>query len=347
MINRRDIRKVRSLLPIDCHMVKPDRKGHWLIEKDFIRYLSLDNPYKPIGSVFSLFPLEEDRQWLRKISRKHFGTERRKLTLDPVLTGKKSIHCYFLGQPIGSFFLFRFNSDDRFHQTLRIPEEDRYKMFPLLYRGIVDDVKTPLHDIEENLLFLKDHVDKIPENEKLTGALDNSLDGTGKIATLAKALLEFQKGSENKKTTFSLKEVIESILILTKSNWKSNLDIHSFLPDSELTLFGDKYLIERAIFNLIVNGCQALEKGEKMGLLEIYAEEGPAGYRVIIKDNGPGFDEREQEKIFLPGYSTKDQGEGLGLPLVKQIVEEFHGGRITVESAPGKGSAFSLFLPFG
>ncbi|MDC7224811.1 MAG: ATP-binding protein [Spirochaetales bacterium] len=343
MINRNDLRKIRHLLPIDCFVLTPDRKGKWLINRDFLRYLSVENPCKPIGSLYSLIPLEEDRQWVEKQARRRLGMERRKLTLDPILTGKKSVHCYFFGQLTGSLFLFRFNTDDRIHQALRIPEDDRHILFPLLYRGIAEDLKNPLALLTRSLQELKESLEENGNCDQLKKKTETSLSQTEKINDLIQAFLEFQRGSDYRKDTFSLNSVIHNVLILTRSNWKDHVEIRAEIPEEEVILFGDKFLIERALFNLVVNGCQAMDQGK--GILQIRTEETTEGCRISVSNDGPGLEPREQEKVFLPGYTTRESSDGLGLPLAKQIVEEFHGGRLTLSSAAGKGTEFTIFLP--
>ena len=108
-----------------------------------------------------------------------------------------------------------------------------------------------------------------------------------------------------------------------------------------LELTADPELIEQVLINLVVNSMQALENVEvpEIKLLSEMDERG----RVIIKvvDNGVGINEDVHEKIFIPFFSTKKEGSGIGLSLSRQIMRS-HGGLIRVNSIPGKETVFTL-----
>lgn len=108
-----------------------------------------------------------------------------------------------------------------------------------------------------------------------------------------------------------------------------------------LELTADAELIEQVIINLIINSKQALEgiKNPSINLLSNIDERG----RVVIKvtDNGPGIPDDIQEKIFIPFFSTKKEGSGIGLSLARQIMRT-HGGSIRVTSKPNTETIFTL-----
>jgi two-component system nitrogen regulation sensor histidine kinase NtrY len=108
-----------------------------------------------------------------------------------------------------------------------------------------------------------------------------------------------------------------------------------------LELTADPELIEQVLINLIVNSIHALENVESPEI-NLYSEMDERG-RVIIKvtDNGVGISEDVQEKIFIPFFSTKKNGSGIGLSLSRQIMRS-HGGLIRVNSIPGKETVFTL-----
>ena len=113
-------------------------------------------------------------------------------------------------------------------------------------------------------------------------------------------------------------------------------DIRPFPLDAEL--------MTRVFFNLLLNAAQA---SSARGAITVKTREsGDGRVEIAVIDSGTGIDEKLRETIFNPFFTTKPAGVGLGLAIVHKIVEE-HGGEITVESDPGNGSVFRVFLPEG
>jgi NtrC-family two-component system sensor histidine kinase KinB len=107
-------------------------------------------------------------------------------------------------------------------------------------------------------------------------------------------------------------------------------------------------LLEWAVENLIKNALDAIDKAK--GVVEIRTTYVPRESLVSIEveDNGRGVDSRSAKKIFEPGYSTRRGGWGLGLPLARRVVEEYHHGRLKIlRTSPGRGSLFVIELPVG
>ena len=103
-------------------------------------------------------------------------------------------------------------------------------------------------------------------------------------------------------------------------------------------------LFEWVIENLLKNALDAIEKPE--GLITISARRENSRIFIDVSDNGKGIDRRHWKNVFRPGYSTKKRGWGLGLSLAKRIVEDYHGGALTLaQSKVGQGSTFRIELP--
>ena len=114
------------------------------------------------------------------------------------------------------------------------------------------------------------------------------------------------------------------------------------LADRPLVRPVDRMVLKEALLNLLINAQQAMDGG---GRIDVHVAEAPGGAaRIDIDDTGPGVPEEIRERIFLPYFSTKKGGSGLGLATARQIVRQ-HGGTLTVEPRPTGGSRFSLVLP--
>ena len=108
----------------------------------------------------------------------------------------------------------------------------------------------------------------------------------------------------------------------------------------------DPEQLKEVLVNLMVNACEAIEKG---GNIVIHEDKNttPSGESVAIirvSDNGPGIPAAIRQKVFEPFFTTKEEGTGLGLSIVARIIEE-HGGSMAVESIEGQGATFIISLP--
>jgi len=110
-------------------------------------------------------------------------------------------------------------------------------------------------------------------------------------------------------------------------------------PDPPVVM-ADRHQLEQACLNLILNAVDAMPGG---GTLTV-ASAGGEFVRIEFTDTGAGMTAAQREKLFEPFLTTKAKGTGLGLAIVKKTVEA-HRGRIEVESVPGRGTTFRLFLP--
>jgi signal transduction histidine kinase len=106
--------------------------------------------------------------------------------------------------------------------------------------------------------------------------------------------------------------------------------------------FLDGELMERVLYNLLLNAAQA---SPPKGSVTVKTRQIDSMVEIAVIDRGAGIDPKHVETIFNPFYTTKSAGVGLGLAIVSKIVDE-HGGTISVESEPGSGSVFRVYLPF-
>ena len=206
------------------------------------------------------------------------------------------------------------------------------------------EFKTPLAAISGYATFLQDpELSDEERNEyirKIFFNIDKLNDLTENILRLSK--LEHQQFLDEP-ITFRLDEQLREAIVLLEPKWgKRQIEFNLDLPELKYT--GYPALLFQVWTNLIGN---AVKYTEHAGKIDVFLKETTHHVQVIVSDNGIGMEEDTVKHIFDKFYqgdtSRKSQGNGLGLPLCKEIVEKC-GGKIHVESTPGVGSVFLVNL---
>jgi len=187
-------------------------------------------------------------------------------------------------------------------------------------------------------------LEKHPDAE-LAGMVRREL---GRIDAIVTRMLKFSGSAPVALGEVHLHEVLEHSLRLVQPQLEGKYISlsRSFLAAPDLVR-GDEYQLQQAFVNLFVN---ALEATGYNGTLSVATETrapgggDPAHLRVTIKDNGTGISPEVMGRLFEPFFTTKPHGTGLGLPIIRRIMREHHGD-ISVESQPGQGATFYIFLP--
>jgi two-component system, NtrC family, nitrogen regulation sensor histidine kinase NtrY len=141
---------------------------------------------------------------------------------------------------------------------------------------------------------------------------------------------------------FYVRDLFEDIEILLESQFEQKgIEFEVIIKDFELEIEGDRVLIEQVVINLIINAIDAVKELEKP-IIQLIARMGNEYHSIIeVKDNGVGMSDELMEKIFVPFFTSKKNGSGIGLSLSKQIMA-LHKGNITVQSSENQGSSFRL-----
>jgi nitrogen fixation/metabolism regulation signal transduction histidine kinase len=200
--------------------------------------------------------------------------------------------------------------------------------------------------VEEDL---KHRIEKGPEAVLKQDELQDMHLSLQTITKRSEGLIHFVKEFRNlthipapKSTTVEVKSLLEELAMLHKKELTDrSITCTVQVEPEQLKIFADKHMIEQVLINLIKNAIQAFdEQDDKHIALNGYTNE--KGRVVIrVKDNGPGIDPEALDKIFIPFYSTKKTGSGIGLSLSRQIMRR-HEGSITVKSTVGEGTEFFL-----
>jgi nitrogen fixation/metabolism regulation signal transduction histidine kinase len=169
------------------------------------------------------------------------------------------------------------------------------------------------------------------------------------ISKRSEGLIEFVKEFRSltsipkpKPVQIDVRNLLEELAMLHRRELsENNIQLSIAVYPEDLTLFADKNMIEQVVINLFKNAIQAFEEPDNRQI-EMRAFVNEKSRPVIaIKDNGTGIDPEAVEKIFIPFFTTKQTGSGIGLSLSRQIMRQ-HQGTLTVKSTVGKGTEFLM-----
>ncbi len=232
-------------------------------------------------------------------------------------------------------------SEENFNKTQRL------KSLGILAGGIAHDFNNILTAIVGNITLIKLEVDP---GSTIFQSLNDAEKATLRAKDLTNQLLTFAKGGTPVKNAASIAQLTMDIsnFTLRGSNVKCNFDF----PENLWPVDIDEGQISQVINNLIINASQAMPGGgcinisaENMTVYEPDAAELYGRYvKLKIMDTGMGISKENLQRIFDPYFTTKAKGSGLGLTTSYSIIKS-HGGSITAESEPGKGTIFDVILP--
>ena len=185
------------------------------------------------------------------------------------------------------------------------------------------------------------------------------LDAAGRAKDLVRQILAFSRLSTTDRKTVQVGPLVQDVLKLLRATLPATVEIHSTIGVDSGCIYANSTLIHQILVNLCTNACHAM--GASGGLLEVTVSGLEAGspeltklggsgqrgcVKISVRDTGEGIPPAVQKHIFDPFFTTKCQGEGtgLGLSVVHEIVTS-HGGVIEVDSKPGAGATFRVYLP--
>ena len=177
--------------------------------------------------------------------------------------------------------------------------------------------------------------------------VSKTLSGLNTIEETGKGLLDFVDNYRSLTSLpkpnlckFTIDNLFRRCKLLMESNFPDNIKITVDVKPEDITITADYAQVEQVLINLIKNAIEALS-GKKNGIIHLKAFNADDGTIIQVEDNGSGISNDIIEDIFVPFYTTKKSGSGIGLSLSKQIMKN-HDGTISVNSAPNKGSEFTL-----
>jgi len=237
---------------------------------------------------------------------------------------------------------------------VRLIEEQRFKYDQLALQteklsalgrmaaGIAHEINNPLAGI---LLYSTNLVKKVAEEGDLKEGLDVIIQETIRCRTIIQDLLEFSRDREPQKIMANINDILEKALTILENEFRLHhisikRELSRQIPDNEF----DVNQIEQVFVNLLLNAVEAIQDdGEITVRSQIDVDR--KYERIEISDTGCGIRSENLSKVLEPFFSTKVKGTGLGLAVSYGIVQN-HQGDIVVSSTPGKGSCFTIEIPF-
>ena len=213
-----------------------------------------------------------------------------------------------------------------------------------LSAGLAHEIRNPLGVIKGSAEMLSQRVEASnPLARELAGYIGTEVN---RLNSLVTRFLDFARPSQLELCASQLSDLVNRVLEAVRNQFPdAQVDVERRYAPSTPDVQVDPQLSEQIFVNLVTNAYQAMEgRGRLTITIAPESQNGRDGVGVVVEDSGPGVPSESREQIFNPFFTSKKEGVGLGLSIVAKIVDD-HRGSIRLESPPGQGARFHVFLP--
>ncbi|MBK9170293.1 MAG: hypothetical protein IPM24_22920 [Bryobacterales bacterium] len=224
-----------------------------------------------------------------------------------------------------------------------VRRSDRLAALGQLSAGLAHELRNPLGTIRASAEVLSKSLNGSEHAvaREMAGFIVSEADRTNLLVT---RFLDFARPLRPELSRCEIGDVIDrAIGQIRRGSPRPDVAIYKNFAPEVGPVYVDPDLMERVFYNLLLNAAEATEE---RGEITVKTRGAGGLIEVAVIDRGAGIAPENLENIFNPFFTTKAEGVGLGLPVVSKIVDE-HSGKIAVESTPGKGSVFRVYLPAG
>jgi len=277
---------------------------------------------------------------------------------------------------------------ERKHLREQLLNAQKLESVGQLAAGVAHEINTPTQYIGDNVRFLKDTfhdltgllgvyrallqeartetltpatIERAYSTEKkvdvdyllqeIPGAIDQTLDGVQRVATLVGAMKEFSHPGTVDKVPLDVNHAVQSTISVARNEWKYVAKMETSLEPALPFVSCQPGQINQVILNLIVNAAHAIAERQgnsgTMGTINVKTQSSPAGIEIRIADTGLGIPPHIRTRIFDPFFTTKEigKGTGQGLAIARSVIVDKHDGTLDFETIEGEGTTFIIRLP--
>jgi signal transduction histidine kinase len=285
------------------------------------------------------------------------------------------------GTPIGVVGIGRNIGEQKTHEA-ESRQESKLESLGRLSAGLAHEINSPIQFVGDNARFLEEayeelirvvevyrelldtsspigwieRQERVREAEagidfdylqkEIPSAVEQTLEGIRRVSTIVRAMKTFSHPGHEEQVPADLNEAVAATVVVTRHQVSDVADLVLDLADLPPVRCNIAEL-NQVFLNLIVNAAHAIEDTGRRGVITVSTVVERGDVVIRVSDTGGGIPEDVRPKIFDPFFTTKDvgRGSGQGLPLARGVIQEGHGGSLTVESVVGQGTTFAVRIP--
>lgn len=212
-----------------------------------------------------------------------------------------------------------------------------------LAAGVAHEVRNPLNSVQINLSIIeKELAELLPDHAAHVFVVLRKIAGEIKrLDDFVSEFLRFARPGRSRVERVPVSPLLSDLAaFIAPECSREGVELSLELAGPEMIL-ADGLQLKQAVLNLVLNALQATRTGDHI-VIRTWKE--PRGLVIAVCDDGEGMAPEVKENVFTPFFTTREEGTGLGLPLVRRIVEQ-HGGSVEIESTLGQGTTVTLVLP--
>lgn len=219
----------------------------------------------------------------------------------------------------------------------KLAQTERESAWREMAKQVAHEIKNPLTPMRLNVQYLEKSI-QTENPERLAEFAQTMIDQIDTLSNIAEAFSRFASMPDLKLKHFPVRELVKRVAGLYPEQ-----NVSFTAEDEDLEIYADPDQLIRVMNNLINNALQSVPE-DREEKVEVFLSKLGDQALIEVRDNGSGIPESQRDKIFEPRFTTKSSGMGLGLALVKRIINGFE-GRIEFETELEKGTTFNVFLP--